>query len=257
MINIVSGCDDQTQAVIDAGLLPYLHRLLISPPNETVCKEACLIVSNITAGNIGQVQSVIDQQMVPTLVEILKFADYRTKREACWAIGNAVLNRDLNQVDYLVSQGVISQLMQLLDTQERHDDRVIIKTLETLRNILIVGDQIAINNNVNPSSDFEMKLLDQFQSMQIQNEANKPEPCHRLVDSAYHSSSNLFQSSDNPYKSYLLDALSPLQNPVGQTGVDRLRQFANGSTPPDFKNAYRPSREVGELAHEILATWFA
>ncbi|CAF4812528.1 unnamed protein product, partial [Rotaria socialis] len=47
--NIVTGDDHQTQAVLDAGVLPHLLALLNST-KESIKKEACWTLSNITAG---------------------------------------------------------------------------------------------------------------------------------------------------------------------------------------------------------------
>jgi hypothetical protein len=131
LINVVSGCDDQTQVVIDSGLLPPLHRLLLCPHNDTVRKEACLIVSNITAGTRSQVQAVLDAGLVPTLIDILAHSDLRTKREACWALGNAVLNRDGAQIRNLLANNLLSPLLDLLTIAPVHDQSfAIILTLD-------------------------------------------------------------------------------------------------------------------------------
>jgi hypothetical protein len=53
--NIVTGKDTETQAVINAGVLPQLRNLMMSATKENVRKEACWTVSNITAGNQEQV----------------------------------------------------------------------------------------------------------------------------------------------------------------------------------------------------------
>ncbi len=53
--NIVTGDDQQTQLVLDAGVLPHLLSLLQSP-KESIKKEACWTLSNITAGIQSQIQ---------------------------------------------------------------------------------------------------------------------------------------------------------------------------------------------------------
>lgn len=44
--NIVSGSDDQTQAVLDSGLMNQMQTLLNSP-KRMIRKEACWVLSNI------------------------------------------------------------------------------------------------------------------------------------------------------------------------------------------------------------------
>ena len=53
--NIVTGEDHQTQAVIDAGVLPSL-RALLNDPKKDLKKETCWTLSNITAGTEAQIQ---------------------------------------------------------------------------------------------------------------------------------------------------------------------------------------------------------
>ena len=54
--NIVTGKDTETQAVLNAGVLPMLKMLILHAPKEAIRKEACWTVSNITAGTPEQVR---------------------------------------------------------------------------------------------------------------------------------------------------------------------------------------------------------
>lgn len=69
--NIVTGTDEQTQAVLSAGVLAIFPTLLRHPKNN-IQKEAAWTLSNITAGKDCQIQEVIDSGLVPYLVEVLK-----------------------------------------------------------------------------------------------------------------------------------------------------------------------------------------
>lgn len=64
------GDDAQTQAVIDAGLLPYIPALLHNGKSSIV-KETCWMVSNLTAGSVCQIQAVIDHNLIPAVLEIM------------------------------------------------------------------------------------------------------------------------------------------------------------------------------------------
>ena len=67
--NIVTGTDEQTQAVLDAGVLGAFPALL-RHPKANVQKEASWTLSNITAGRDCQIQAVIDAGLVPLLVQV-------------------------------------------------------------------------------------------------------------------------------------------------------------------------------------------
>lgn len=69
--NIVTGTDEQTQCVLNAGALAMFPNLLRHhKPN--IQKEAAWAISNITAGRDTQIQEVINAGLIPILVEVLK-----------------------------------------------------------------------------------------------------------------------------------------------------------------------------------------
>ncbi|KAI3659054.1 hypothetical protein MP638_002073 [Amoeboaphelidium occidentale] len=253
LINIVSGCDAQTQAVVDAGLLEPLHELLRYPANDTVRKESCLIISNITAGTVEQVQSCIDAGIIPTLVDILWFSDFRTKREACWALSNALLNRNSKQIDYLIVQEkVLKPLFHLIIPQLCHDDRIVIKTLEALKNVLSVGDKVA--SLLSATSDVEEALLEKLGGMSLDTGKKSGE------DSTYGSMTNLFPKK-NVYASLFENpicckGICSLQGPH-PSALDVLKLYSNGVRKSDVLYCGQAvSRDVKRLAMEIMLGWF-
>jgi importin subunit alpha-2 len=71
---IVTGTDEQTQKVIDAGALAV--------PKTNIQKEATWTMSNITAGRQDQIQQVVNHSLVPLLIGVLSKADFKTQKEA-------------------------------------------------------------------------------------------------------------------------------------------------------------------------------
>lgn len=69
--NIVTGTDEQTQAVLDSGALSMFGDLLRHPKNN-IQKETAWTLSNITAGKDTQIQEVINAGLVPCLVDVLR-----------------------------------------------------------------------------------------------------------------------------------------------------------------------------------------
>lgn len=74
--NIVTGTDEQTQAVLDAGALS-MFPLLLRHHKANVQKEAAWMLSNVTAGRDNQIQEVINADLLPHLVDVLR-------RVSCW-----------------------------------------------------------------------------------------------------------------------------------------------------------------------------
>lgn len=68
--NIVTGTDEQTQAVLDSGALSMFPQLLCHKKSN-VQKEAAWTVSNITAGKDSQIQEIINAGLLPYLIDLL------------------------------------------------------------------------------------------------------------------------------------------------------------------------------------------
>lgn len=98
--NIVTGDDDQTQVLINHGVLSRLRKLL-SHSKKSILKDACFTLSNIAAGNKEQIQAIIDARIVPALVMLYNTSNKPEVRiEATWALANALSNGSDEQIRY-------------------------------------------------------------------------------------------------------------------------------------------------------------
>lgn len=61
----------QTQAVIDAGILPYLAKLIFHE-KRSIRKESCWVISNIAAGTQQQIKALILNDFLPILEAVIK-----------------------------------------------------------------------------------------------------------------------------------------------------------------------------------------
>ncbi|KFK30907.1 hypothetical protein AALP_AA6G041500 [Arabis alpina] len=135
--NIVSGDEHHTQTVLDHQVLPCLLNLLMNTYETKFKKEACWTIANITAGNSNQIQAVIEAGIIQSLVWMLQTAEFEVKKEAAWGISNATSNGTHDQIKFMVRQGCIKPLCDLLTCL---DPRIITVCLETLEDILVVGE---------------------------------------------------------------------------------------------------------------------
>ena len=92
--NIVTGTDEQTQAVIDAQALPLFGTLLRHNRNN-IQKEACWTISNITAGNVNQIQAVVEAGLLEPLIHVLS--------KVCTHLQKATKLEGLEDPDTLIS----------------------------------------------------------------------------------------------------------------------------------------------------------
>uniref|UniRef100_A0A8B9KMP8 Importin subunit alpha-4-like n=1 Tax=Astyanax mexicanus TaxID=7994 RepID=A0A8B9KMP8_ASTMX len=143
--NIVTGTDEQTQAVLNCDVLSHFP-LLLTHPKDKINKEAVWFLSNITAGNQQQVQAVIDAGLIPLIIHQLAKGDFGTQKEAAWAISNLTISGKKEQVEYLVQQGVVAPLCDLLVVR---DAQVVQVVLDGLKNILLMaGEQASTVSNI-------------------------------------------------------------------------------------------------------------
>lgn len=136
--NIVTGSDEQTQSVIDAGALPIFHALL-THHKIGVQKEAAWTLSNITAGTQVQIQAVVQSELVPLLVHVLATSELRVQKEAAWAITNYTSGASTEQVLYLVQCQVIKPICDLMTAR---DPKLVKVLLDGLCNILLVAEKV-------------------------------------------------------------------------------------------------------------------
>ncbi|GMH32493.1 hypothetical protein BSKO_00327 [Bryopsis sp. KO-2023] len=112
--NMVSGTDDQTQAVVDCGVVRLLVGILKFHPGKRIVKEACWALSNITAGPWQQLQVVIDEDGFGELVRIARRGPPDLKTEAIWAIGNALMGAGPDQIREIANMEVVRVMCDML-----------------------------------------------------------------------------------------------------------------------------------------------
>jgi len=149
--NIVTGDDEQTQTVIDCGVLPCLHQLL-SNDCQRIRKDTCFALSNITAGRKEQIQAVIDHNIFPPLLEIE--GDLEIRKDCAWAICNAISGGDDLQIKFLVDNGCLPPLFRLLKYDNsgslKHGVRLVTVAIEGIENILKCGQRNLNDQGRNP-----------------------------------------------------------------------------------------------------------
>ena len=137
--NMSRGTEEETQAVIDAGALPALCRLL-DHPDRTVRSDVCWVVSNIAAGSERQIQALCDAGLIGQVRRAGTFAsNFATRRHAAWATENLCRGGSEEQIAFAVQEGAITQLCSLLDWGD--DPDVTVTCLTALEAILDAGER--------------------------------------------------------------------------------------------------------------------
>ena len=130
--NVVTGNDSQTQAVLDASVLPVIAHIIQNPPRESMLKEASWLLSNITAGSRTQIQAVLTAGLLQPLIDVLGKAEFKTRKEAAWALANVCQGGTKTQIRTLVEAGVIPPLCDLLTVTDTALVNVCLTALEII-----------------------------------------------------------------------------------------------------------------------------
>ncbi|CAL4176930.1 unnamed protein product, partial [Meganyctiphanes norvegica] len=97
--NIITGTDEQTDYVLNSGVLPSLKRLLSTHQNldRTLVKEMIWVISNVCAGTPKQIELVLHFHLVPIILELMNDDAPGIKKEACWAMLNITESSEVKQ----------------------------------------------------------------------------------------------------------------------------------------------------------------
>lgn len=137
--NFVTGNAQQTQVVIDAGVLNVAESLLRNE-KRGVRKEACWLLSNISAGTQSQVGSLFKQKQVITLlVEYATSESWEVRKEAIWSVANIFTGGNDFHVQCLVQADGLVAMCDVLDVPG--ESRIIVAALDAIENILTVGER--------------------------------------------------------------------------------------------------------------------
>ena len=145
LCNIVTGSNEATQAVIDAGFVHKLAAALTSSKMQTR-KEACWALSNITAGTIEQVDAVLSSATMPMIIQRFEQDEYDVKKEAAWCVANVMHGfkqspgyESAQRINRLVQMGCIKPMVGMLESNDPAIQKLMV---EALGNLLAAGDEL-------------------------------------------------------------------------------------------------------------------
>lgn len=149
--NITHGDDQDTDMVIEAGVLDHLTQLL-THHHKIIRMETCWIISNITAGTSSQLDKVIrNDQILSKLIHICTQDHIDVKREAVWAICNSTKKASPDQINHLLENGLLELMIFFLDTNKTEDtpSKILNVILEAIIEILQTGKEYFTDNKGN------------------------------------------------------------------------------------------------------------
>jgi importin subunit alpha-2 len=127
---MASGSDDQTQVVVDSGVLTRLEHLTHSP-KDSIKREVFWMVSNILSGTCQQIQSVIDCGLIPLAVKYLSEGSPPIQKDCCWCLSNLLTSESTDQVRYGATLENLCALCSFL-VKSLEDEKVVVRVLQAL-----------------------------------------------------------------------------------------------------------------------------
>jgi len=160
--NFVTGTTEQTQMVVDAGILEVCGKLLYHP-RQCIRKETCWLVSNVAAGTTAQINKVIHKRSVlQNIVESSKSAEWLVRKEAIFAIANIVSGGTPDQARFMVDRGVIEAFCGILHMSG--DTLITITAMEAIECLLKLDVQMGTSDNILLLEEHGgLSLLDELQ----------------------------------------------------------------------------------------------
>ena len=118
VFSLLARTNEGRQAVIDAGIVPYLIQFL--GHNDTGLKIVALRVSGqITAGTNEQTQVVLDNDALTQFHTLLRYGKERIKKEAIWCLSNITAGTE-TQIQLVIDAGLIPVVIKASQEGEFH-----------------------------------------------------------------------------------------------------------------------------------------
>uniref|UniRef100_A0A914P698 Importin subunit alpha n=1 Tax=Panagrolaimus davidi TaxID=227884 RepID=A0A914P698_9BILA len=151
--NIAYGSDEQTQEILEYGILTKLKELLSFSSNVNVIKEILWVLSNILAGPIEQVKAVFDAGLFPIILEYSSDENIKLKNELIWCIRNAAKYPE--SLKAMMKMGVIQNLsemvMDIYGSEDNEEEKVLINVLTALEEINVACSERYVAKGIQKS----------------------------------------------------------------------------------------------------------
>lgn len=193
--NIVAGDNEQTEFVIQSGLLNNLNTIFYKCKNvraSRLRKEICWLLSNVTAGVDQHVQFVIDRNYCVLLIDAIANYEMFIRKEAAYALHNITCAPNSLKVVYsLLDMNVCIAIKKCLNAANNNTD-VVCLLLDICVNLLESGVEIKKNTNNNV-------VMDKFISSKL---ADAIEDCQdfrsdKIAEKAYNIIMTYFDAEDD------------------------------------------------------------
>eukprot|EP00466_Bigelowiella_natans_P019392 jgi/Bigna1/68275/fgenesh1_pg.5_\ len=135
--NVINGTDEQTQVVMDSGILSHLLQLL-QHPKKSLRKETCWLISNIAAGGWGV---VVELGAIKPLCELLTASDPNLVSVVLSALESILQVSEENGLDYDERLEDAEGLDKLEELQGHKNEDIYLKAVSILERYFPAGEE--------------------------------------------------------------------------------------------------------------------
>lgn len=171
--NIVTGNEEQTNAVITSGLLHFLHPIFYLYENTktpVIRKDICWLISNITAGTPSQIQFILESDLLNLLIDVLnnKYG-IMVRKEACVSIHNILYFcvKNPQYLQKLLDRNILQALQSCMIAVDNYPD-IQAQILDSVRYALEAAERIEQKLGSNPVTQtlIDTKFIDEIEDLQ-------------------------------------------------------------------------------------------
>ena len=156
--NIVCGNANQTQKLLELGVLAFLKKIIFSKC-KYIRKEVAWIISNIAAGTQKQIESLIKEDILIILKQALINDEHAIKQEAIWGICNLTSIENPIYMKKILDQGILKIICECL---KLNDAKLLTICLEALGNLLAFGEKYSQNPEGDNPIVYEVEKMGMF-----------------------------------------------------------------------------------------------
>lgn len=183
---VTNGNNQQTQAVLDAGGIVQVFRLLNSNDVDKYCKKESLwIISNVAVGPREQMEYIFNKEdWVSLLFRISIEENNLLKKEAIWTLCNSTKYGDANHISKLIRLGLFRLYSLNLEMETEQD---LIKTIiESMNHILRQGipQEAGSFNYFQPQIEAE-GIIDKLEKLQMHSNRKVYETISALIENYF------------------------------------------------------------------------
>ena len=122
---------DKIQAVIDAGIVPTMIRLLTSDDTSVLTAALC-VISNIAYGAQSQTQFVIYQGCLAAFASLLKHHKNSIQKETVLIIASVTVSRRQKQIQAFIDNGLIPPLIDFFAKGDFKSQKMAVQVIANL-----------------------------------------------------------------------------------------------------------------------------